>query len=88
MPSQSKYPEGVYTAEDMHKAFLEGLSLIGWISLDERLPPLGERFHANHYSGVEWDHGPFVGQWDDEFRRSCMKTQGYTHWAPIQPQPN
>ena len=58
-----------------------------WIPVTERLPPIGERYHANHYSGIEYNHAPFVGTWDDEFRREVMLVQGYTHWKPVDTPP-
>lgn len=57
-----------------------------WISVEDGLPPIGDRYHAVHHRGVEWDHGAFIGSWDEDFRRDFMKANGYTHWMPL-PEP-
>lgn len=61
---------------------LEAL-LAGWISVDDQLPPMGEPFDAWHASGERLaDHGPYVGSWDEDFRRQVMRANNITHWMP------
>ena len=63
------------------------LSTSRWISINDELPAIGQQYHAYHYSGIEYNHGAFTGSWDDDFRRDCMKTQGYSHWTPLHEPP-
>lgn len=61
--------------------------LAGWISVDDELPPMGQHFDAWHVSGERLaDHGPYVGSWDEDFRRQVMRANGITHWM-VRPAP-
>ena len=61
-----------------------------WISVEEKLPPMNERFDVwdKYHECRLADHGAFVGQWDDDFRKDTMLIKGYTHWMPIPPPPS
>ena len=67
----------------MERARQWGANESKWISVDDRLPPLNEPFHAFQYGKIVYGMGAFTGIWDEEFRRGHMKIIGITHWHAV-----
>lgn len=59
-----------------------------WTSVEKELPPMNQKFDVwdNHHKKRIADHGAFVGEWDDQFRKETMLIKGHTHWM-LQPPP-
>ena len=55
-----------------------------WVSVEERLPELNQRFHAFVNSKIEYNCGAYVGHWNESDMRKAMLIKGITHWMPVQ----
>lgn len=55
-----------------------------WISVKDRLPEIGQPYDAWLATNTRVaDCGPYIGPWNEDFRRECMLIKGITHWRPI-----